>query len=116
MGVVKHTEKVVRMQAEQLLGPISDRDFVIHEAIYTINLDISVEECDAHITRLIKANQQKKLYEPQSFRKVILSIWLLTEFRMLRRFHSTRLLKSKYLLPSLAPSVVFHTVKWKLRG
>lgn len=106
--------RLICEQLERLLGPIDDHVFAVHNAIYMVDMDISVEECDAHITRLLEANRQKKLYEPKSFRKVILSIWLLTELRMLRRHRSTKALKSKYLLPSLAPSVVFHTAKWKL--
>lgn len=109
-----YAARLVRTQVERLLGPIDDHVFAVHNAIYMVNMDIPVAECDAHITRLIEANRQKKLYEPESFRKVILSIWLLTEFRMLRQFHSTRSLKSKYFLPSLAPSIVLHTAKWKL--
>lgn len=110
----RYTEKVIRTQMEQLFDPVNDHDFAVHHAIYTGDPDVSIEECDAHIARLLEANRQKKLYEPKSFRKVILSIWLLTEIRMLRRFHSARALKSKHLLPSLAPSVVFHTARWKL--
>lgn len=110
----RYTNRVICSQVERLLGPINDHELAVHNAIYRINPDVSIEECDAHITRLIESNQQNKLYEPKSFRKVILSIWLLTEFRMLRRLHSARALKSKYLLPSLAPSVVLHTAKWKL--